>query len=90
MYLGWPATPRQYPGVPGVGEKTASELVQRFGSLEGVLKWTSLVNGKKRRSNLETHAEQARLSKTLATLRDDVTLEVSSPTSSDRVRTLRT
>ena len=65
------------PGVPGIGEKTASELVQRFGSLEGVLKWTSLVNGKKRRSNLETHAEQARLSKTLATLRDDVTLEVS-------------
>ena len=65
------------PGVPGVGEKTASELIQRFGSLEGVLKWTSLVNGKKRRSNLETHAEQARLSKTLATLRDDVTLEVS-------------
>ncbi|ABA90099.1 ribonuclease H [Syntrophotalea carbinolica DSM 2380] len=65
------------PGVPGVGEKTASELVQRFGSLEGVLKWTSLVNGKKRRSNLETYAEQARLSKTLATLRDDVPLEIS-------------
>jgi ribonuclease HI len=64
------------PGVPGVGEKTASELIQRFGSLEGVLKWTSLVNGKKRRSNLEAHAEQARLSKTLATLRDDVPLEI--------------
>lgn len=64
------------PGVPGVGEKTASELIQRFGSLEGVLKWTSLVNGKKRRSNLEAHAEQARLSKTLATLRDDVALEI--------------
>lgn len=64
------------PGVPGVGEKTASELVQRFGSLEAVLKWTSLVNGKKRRRNLEAHAEQAQLSKTLATLRDDVALEI--------------
>jgi ribonuclease HI len=65
------------PGVPGIGEKTAAELVQRFGSLEDVLKWTSLVSGKKRRSNLEAYAEQARLSKTLATLRDDVALEIS-------------
>ena len=64
------------PGVPGIGEKTASELVQRFGSLEDVLKWSSLVNGKKRRENLQAHADQARLSKTLATLREDVTLEV--------------
>jgi ribonuclease HI len=65
------------PGVPGIGEKTASELVQRFGSLEDVLKWTNLVNGRKRRENLQAHADQARLSKTLATLRDDVPLEVS-------------
>jgi len=65
------------PGVPGVGEKTAAELVQRFGSLEGVLKWRSLVNGKKRRENLHAFAEQARLSKNLATLRDDVDMEVS-------------
>lgn len=62
------------PGVPGIGEKTAAELVRRFGSLEGVLKWTSLVNGKKRRENLLAHADQARLSKELATLRDDVPL----------------
>ena len=65
------------PGVPGIGEKTASELVQRFGSLEDVLKWTNLVNGRKRRENLQAHADQARLSKTLATLREDVPLEVS-------------
>ncbi|MEZ4484537.1 MAG: RNase H family protein [Syntrophotaleaceae bacterium] len=64
------------PGVPGIGEKTAAELVQRFGSLEDVLKWTHLVNGRKRRENLQAHADQARLSKTLATLRDDVPLEV--------------
>ena len=63
------------PGVPGIGEKTAAELIQRFGTLEDVLKWSSLVNGRKRRENLQTHADQARLSKTLATLREDVPLE---------------
>jgi ribonuclease HI len=64
------------PGVPGIGEKTAAMLVQRFGSLEGVLEWKSLVNGKARRESLHSHAEQARLSKTLATVRYDVPLEV--------------
>lgn len=65
------------PGVPGIGEKTAAELVQRFGSLEEVLKWGHLVNGRKRREALRTHADQARLSKVLATVRDDVPLEIS-------------
>lgn len=65
------------PGVPGIGEKTAAELIQQFDSLEGVLKWRSLINGKKRRENLTKYAEQARLSKQLATLRYDVPLEVS-------------
>jgi ribonuclease HI len=64
------------PGVPGIGEKTAAELVQRFGSLEAVLEWGHLVNGRKRREALRTHAEQARLSKVLATVRDDVPLEI--------------
>ena len=64
------------PGVPGIGEKTAAELVRRFGSLEDVLKWKHLVSGKKRKENLHNHAEQARLSKTLATVRYDVGLEV--------------
>ena len=65
------------PGVPGIGEKTASDLVRRFGSLEGVLQWKSLVNGKQRRENLHAHADQARLSKTLATVRYDVPLDLS-------------
>jgi len=64
------------PGVPGIGEKTAAELVRRFGSLEDVLKWKHLVSGKKRKENLHTYADQARLSKTLATVRYDVGLEV--------------
>jgi ribonuclease HI len=65
------------PGVPGIGEKTAAELIRRFGSLEGVLRWKSLVNGKKRRENLHSYQNQARLSKILATVRYDVALEVS-------------
>jgi ribonuclease HI len=65
------------PGVPGIGEKTATELVKRFGSLERVLEWKNLVSGKKRRENLQSHEDQARLSKTLATVRYDVPLEVS-------------
>ena len=65
------------PGVPGIGEKTAAELVQQFGSLEGVLRWKSLVNGKKRRENLQTYQDQARLSKTLATVRYDVAIDLS-------------
>jgi ribonuclease HI len=64
------------PGVPGVGEKTAAELVQKFGSLEGVLEWRHLVSGKKRKENLRTYADQAILSKTLATVCYDVDLNV--------------
>ena len=64
------------PGVPGIGEKTAAKLVQQFGSLEGVLQWKSLVNGKTRRESLHLHADQALLSKSLATVRYDVPMEV--------------
>jgi len=63
------------PGVPGIGEKTAADLVQRFGSMERVLKWKDQVKGKKRRENLRAFEEQARLSKTLATVRYDVPFE---------------
>lgn len=65
------------PGVPGIGEKIASELVQRFGNLEDVLKWSHLISGKKRKENLKVFADQAVLSKTLATVRYDVPVNVS-------------
>jgi ribonuclease HI len=65
------------PGVPGIGEKTAADLVRRFGSLEKVLEWRSLVNGKQRRENLRLHGDQARLSKALATVRYDVPMGLS-------------
>jgi 5'-3' exonuclease len=60
------------PGVPGVGEKTARELLQRFGSLEGVLERVAEVSRPKLREALTTHAQQARVSKRLATIRRDL------------------
>ncbi len=55
------------PGVPGIGEKTASKLVQQFGSLEGVYEHVDEIKGKLH-DNLVEHEEQARLSKELAIL----------------------
>lgn len=60
------------PGIPGVGEKTAKELLRRFGSLEAVLARAAEVERPKLRDALGTHAEQARLSKRLATIRTDL------------------
>lgn len=65
------------PGVPGIGEKTAIELLQKHKDLEGVLKWCHLVSGKKRQENLRVYADQARLSKELATLRQDAPITIS-------------
>src|SRR6059058_2059364 len=55
------------PGVPGIGDKTAAELLQRFGSLERVLASVEEISGAKRKENLVNHADDARLSKVLAT-----------------------
>jgi DNA polymerase-1 len=60
------------PGVPGIGDKTAAQLLQQFGSLEGVLERVDEVSGTKRRQNLVDHAEAARISKQLATAHRDV------------------
>jgi len=56
------------PGVPGIGPKTAAELVNNFGSLEEVLINAESIKQKKRRENLIEFAEQARMSKELVTL----------------------
>jgi DNA polymerase I len=64
------------PGVPGIGDKTASELLQRFGSLEDVLAHIDDISGAKRKENLTNHADNARLSKVLATIKTDVPVEV--------------
>jgi DNA polymerase-1 len=64
------------PGIPGIGDKTASELIQSFGSLEGVLSHVDDVSGPKRKQNLVAHADDARVSKRLATVRRDVAVDV--------------
>ena len=65
------------PGVPGIGEKTAADLLAAFGSLEAVLDRTEEVSGAKRRENLVAHREDALISKSLATMRRDLALELS-------------
>jgi DNA polymerase I len=64
------------PGVPGIGDKIASELIQSFGSLEDVLAHVDDVSGPKRKQNLLEHAEDARVSKRLATVRRDLDIEL--------------
>ena len=64
------------PGVPGIGVKTAAELILKYGDVETLLKSTAEIKQPKRRENLETHAELALLSKKLVTLEDKVPLEV--------------
>lgn len=60
------------PGVPGIGDKTAAQLLQRFGTLEAVLEHVDDVSGVKRRENLREHADDARVSKVLATMNREV------------------
>jgi len=64
------------PGVPGIGDKTASQLLQEWGDLEGVLSNIDSISGAKRKENLTEHAENARISKQLATAVRDVDLDV--------------
>jgi DNA polymerase I len=60
------------PGVPGIGEKTATQLLQQFGSLERVLASVDEISGAKRKQNLVEHADDARMSKQLATLQYEI------------------
>ena len=64
------------PGVPGIGDKTAADLLQRFGDLEGVLASVDQISGAKRKQNLTEHADNARMSKLLATMVRDVPIDI--------------
>lgn len=64
------------PGVPGVGPKTATKLIQEFGDLESVLAAAPDMKPSKMRDNLIEHAEKARLSKVLVTLKEDCPLPI--------------
>ena len=64
------------PGVPGIGPKTAAELLDTFGDLETLLERAGEIKQAKRRENLVEYAEQARLSKKLVTLEQNMDLDV--------------
>jgi DNA polymerase I len=60
------------PGAPGIGDKGAQQLIERFGSVEGAIEHAAEVERKAYRESLQNHAEQIRLSKRLATISTDV------------------
>ncbi len=60
------------PGAPGIGVKTAAQLINEYGTLEALLERTKEIKQPKRRESLENNAELIRISKQLVTLRDDV------------------
>ena len=63
------------PGVKGIGEKGAAKLIQEFGSLDRLLAEADQVKAKRAREGLQEHADDARLSRELSTLRADVPIE---------------
>jgi DNA polymerase-1 len=63
------------PGIPGIGEKTAKLLVQKYGSMEGLYEHTHELKGKQK-ENVENNREQAFLSKRLATIDINVPVEL--------------
>jgi DNA polymerase-1 len=60
------------PGAPGIGDKGAQQLIERFGSVEGAMEHAAEVERKAYRESLQNHTEQIRLSKRLATIATDV------------------
>jgi len=65
------------PGIPGVGDKTAAQLVKKYGDIEGIIAHADELTPKLRDS-LKTHAEQVRINKELGRLLNDVALELDS------------
>jgi DNA polymerase-1 len=63
------------PGVPGIGVKTAAELITEYGDLDGLLAQAGAIKQPKRREKLIEFAEQARISRELVRLKEDVPVE---------------
>jgi len=76
------------PGVPGIGDKTAGALIGRYGSLEEVISHASELTPARAKAITE-HAEQARVSKELATMRRNLELRSTRPRSSSARQTAR-
>ncbi len=69
------------PGVPGIGPVAATQLIKEYGNLDTILANAEKITAKKRRENLITYAEQARVSKKLVTLYQELPLEFDFETS---------
>ena len=65
------------PGAPGIGDKGAKDLLERFGTLEAAMERAAEIERKTYRESLQNHAEQVRLSKRLATISTDVPVDFS-------------
>ncbi|MHB0951332.1 MAG: DNA polymerase I [Allorhizobium sp.] len=64
------------PGIPGIGPKTAAQLLEEYGDLDTLLERAGEIKQVKRRENIVANTELARLSRLLVTLRTDVPLDV--------------
>ena len=64
-----------FPGCPGVGEKTAVKLINEFGSVENLIAHTEEIKGALK-TKVETHIDDIRMSKFLATIKTDVPIEL--------------
>lgn len=64
------------PGIPGIGPKTAAQLIETFGDLDTLLERAEEIPQNKRRENIMTYAEQARISRRLVQLCSDVPLDI--------------
>ncbi|WP_315925100.1 DNA polymerase I [Mesorhizobium sp. SP-1A] len=60
------------PGVPGIGPKTAAQLLEQFGTLDALLERAGEIKQEKRRQSIIDNADKARISRELVTLRNDV------------------
>ncbi|MGK8638698.1 DNA polymerase I [Brucella anthropi] len=64
------------PGIPGIGPKTAAQLLEEFGDLDTLLARASEIKQNKRRENILAFADQTKISRELVTLKTDVPLDV--------------
>ncbi|WEX09277.1 DNA polymerase I [Chelativorans sp. AA-79] len=64
------------PGVPGIGPKTAAQLLEEYGDLDSLLARAHEIKQQKRRENLIAHAENARISRELVRLKNDVAVDL--------------
>lgn len=76
-YIGLKGDPSDnIPGIPGIGEKTAKNLIQSFGNLENIIKNSSKIKKLSLKDKIEKYQKQARLSKVLAVIKRDMDLNL--------------